>query len=615
MRYKLSEMVLRPTSVLAEAPGLLWEASAGTASYDEARQALRITGTVDLATYLNALSAEKWRRYCELDEFYVRLELSGDPCRVMGTAVGSHGPDIIVEPHPIVVFEGSEEPVSFEAKVPLFGAELAGVRIESEGTTLLHSGAYFCEVDESRPRPVELALCTTTFKNESYIVSNIEAVCDQVLGCEDPIASHFRMFVVDNGRTLDVDALSGGGIEVIPNPNVGGAGGFARGMMAALDWEATHVLLMDDDVTVLPESLKRTFALLSLVSDEYRDAFLNGAMLKMQAPGEFFEDVSRVTPTGVYRSIKPHGLPVDVPRNAAHIEAFDVELDRTYGAWWYSCIPTSAIRRNGLPLPVFVRCDDVEFGMRCDPTYMTMDGICVWHSMFEGRFRASVDEYMYVRNLLIANAVDDLGIDAAVLMRFSRTFGIYLRAMSYDICDLMLDGVADFLKGPAFLEHVNGARLFASVAARNERLQDVGELSGEDAAAVAAAPADPAYLDDRKRYPMVYKALEFVMPDTHMLPDALRTDAPAAVYYARGAYPLRRTLGHTTLVSYDTGGSRAHVRHMDLARWEGLRRRYRRVMRAYRDRGDEARREWADAAPLLTSREFWEGYLEEQAEA
>ena len=56
------------------------------------------------------------------------------------------------------------------------------------------------------------------------------------------------MFVVDNGRTLDAEGLSDDLITVIPNENVGGAGGFARGMIAALesDEDFTHVLLMDD---------------------------------------------------------------------------------------------------------------------------------------------------------------------------------------------------------------------------------------------------------------------------------------------------------------------------------------------------------------------------------
>ncbi len=106
----------------------------------------------------------------------------------------------------------------------------------------------------------------------------------QIFASDEPIAKGFHMFVVDNGRTLNVDEVSDDNVTVIPNANVGGAGGFARGMMAALDIDATHVLLMDDDVRVMPESFIRTFNLLSLRNDDYENAFINGAMLSLEAP-------------------------------------------------------------------------------------------------------------------------------------------------------------------------------------------------------------------------------------------------------------------------------------------------------------------------------------------
>ena len=39
----------------------------------------------------------------------------------------------------------------------------------------------------------------------------------------------------------------------------------------------THVLLMDDDVVMQPESIYRTYRILSLLKDEYKDSFVGGA--------------------------------------------------------------------------------------------------------------------------------------------------------------------------------------------------------------------------------------------------------------------------------------------------------------------------------------------------
>ena len=46
-------------------------------------------------------------------------------------------------------------------------------------------------------------------------------------------------------------------------------------MMAATETpdQYTHIILMDDDVSIMPESLIRTFNLLSLAKGKYKDAF------------------------------------------------------------------------------------------------------------------------------------------------------------------------------------------------------------------------------------------------------------------------------------------------------------------------------------------------------
>ena len=106
----------------------------------------------------------------------------------------------------------------------------------------------------------------------------------ELLSLGDEIARSLTVHVVDNGRSLDVEGLSGGGVFIHPNPNVGGSGGFARGMIESIHQKVkpTHVLLMDDDVSVSPESIRRTYALLSIRREAYIDAFVSGAMLKLE---------------------------------------------------------------------------------------------------------------------------------------------------------------------------------------------------------------------------------------------------------------------------------------------------------------------------------------------
>lgn len=73
--------------------------------------------------------------------------------------------------------------------------------------------------------------------------------------------------------------------QVIPNDNVGGAGGFTRGMITAMEQnpKATNILLMDDDVAVSPESIKRTYNLLRILKPEHREDMISGAMLNYES--------------------------------------------------------------------------------------------------------------------------------------------------------------------------------------------------------------------------------------------------------------------------------------------------------------------------------------------
>lgn len=609
--YKLANILIAPDEFTASYPGLYWQDSEGKAAYDAERGAVALEGTVDFTTYLNGLSIEKWRRYTIVHEAMLHLELEGDACEIYATALDAKDTVPKAGARPLVKVGAADEIQVIEVPLPDQKCEIEGFRIVSHGTTYLSGGCYLAEIEEDEIRPVRLALATTTFRKERYIERNIAAVKSEVLASADPIASGFHMFVIDNGRTLDAEELSDEGVTVIPNDNVGGSGGFARGMIAGLGWDATHVLLMDDDVRVLPESFKRTYSLLALSNDRYRDAFINGAMLNIGEPDVQFEDVAMVGRDGRYRGIKETKTKVDTYAGIAYNESVDVEVPNAYGAWWYSCIPAKAIRAHGLPLPVFVRCDDVEYGIRCQPKYMTMDGICVWHEQFEGRFRASVDCYQYIRNFLIMMAVDELPYERMFMMRLDRTFHIYLRSMNYSACELLLDGLEDYLKGPTFIETASGEEIIKRQGAKNEKLLPISELSQEDQKACREAPAssNPWVFGKGARRHLPLKLMESLPHDRHVLPDWMLDPRPVAINYSHGAYPTSATARHSVLVAYDIDGTHAHVRRLDRRRWQELSERYESLKTDYAARAGEVARAYREAKPYLTSLEFWQSYL------
>ncbi len=608
---KLANVLVRIDGHAVDHPELYYRGADGAARYDEAHGALEVRAAVDFTTYLNGFSAGKWRRYTGLERVVLRAVVSGvGELAVCAVACGADGART-VEVRAVDAPVGAPRVV--EVEVTCADEDFVGFELRpAAGTSLwLHEAAWYAVVDPARVNPVRIALVTTTFQKEAYITANMELV-ERALRAEgSPALDGFHMFVVDNGRTLNAEALSDDMITVIPNANTGGSGGCARGMLAATaDPDAfTHVIVMDDDVRILPESLIRTHALLSLAQGVYRQAFLNGAMLSLEEPSRQVEDVSYVAESGVYRRVKGD-LDISKLGDVLVNERTSAEVPRAYGAWWYSCIPVSAIAANGLPMPFFIRCDDVEFGMRNDPIYMTMAGICVWHESFEGRFRASVDCYQYVRNFMAMIAMDDCASESMFVARLQRTVRQDLRDLDYSAAELLLDGFEDYLKGPDYLASLDGATRLAELGVRNERLVAVSEM---DCATVEAAGVTPEVLSRRGSAPrtggLLVKLLRTMPYDKHYLPGCLLDRRPGYVVKFGPATIEGSSVRRETLVALDPTRAKGAVRHVDRVRFRAIRQRQRALMRRWRAERTCVRRAWRAARDRFASRAFWEGYL------
>ena len=282
---KFANVVLEKSDRAASNPAMYCRATAPFVFDEgEGEWLLYSRGLFDFTTYFNALSVGKLKRYASAKSFSLHIEVKGSRCVFRQTKATSFSMDTEVVSGTDIEVASSNEWVSVDVDLSVDpDAVLMAFSIESDGPVYVRNGSYSLEVDHPL-NEVNLALATTTFKKESYIEANIASIKKDILGSDDDIATHFHMHVVDNGRTLDCLKLNSDRVAVYPNDNVGGAGGFARGMIQAMEQEvpATHVLLMDDDVEVSPESIKRTYNLLRIANEEYRDAFVSGAMLDYQ---------------------------------------------------------------------------------------------------------------------------------------------------------------------------------------------------------------------------------------------------------------------------------------------------------------------------------------------
>lgn len=629
--FKIANILLDDSRQFHSTPLLYYRSARGIfpSARDNNAWKLDGPGSFDFTTFFNALSVNKWKAYTVAESFSLHLELRGSACTICQTRTDR----LDYYSHPIestkVALDESDSWQTVELPLVVSPIDvLDGFIIETSGEVEIRNSYYTAQVPDGGIRNVELALSTTTFKKEDFITHNINEVRKRIVESDELIASHFRMYVVDNGSTLDAKKLSSKNITVFPNANVGGSGGFAFGMIKALEQgDVTNILLMDDDVEVSPESIIRTFNLLSIANDEYSEAFVSGAMMNYDEPDQHWEDTGHMTVNGNYLPDKPP-LRVSALDEAISCETFSYDADvfpdlkQQYAGWWYCCIPMSTVRRIGLPLPFFVRFDDAEYALRAKPKFITMNGICVWHLVFFMRYSAAVERYQVTRNGLIGQFTTGVAPLTDFFVEIKHEMLIELCKFNYEDAELVCEGLEDFFKGPKFISQQGiGEKTFMAANRKKEKLIPYDELREQalrETGIDIYSYSPNAITDDipmksaeaSKVEGIALRAYERQTLNGQLWGNPKPFAGATQVIHGVGwSYPVGKLYGTDTLIAIDNFNKKGIIRHKDPERAKRIWNRFQSDLKYFSTNKEALRKEYSEAAPWLTSIEFWKQYL------
>lgn len=475
--------ILLPTTDICTEEQMFFRRCAGKIKYSFAVDYIDLEedAFVSFDTYFNGFSAEKWFKYTEIKNVNLSVLISGK-VRLSILRKEKIGGNIV---HEIVgeyiCDSGSEEkqkwymfPINAAYTTGMYTFEILALSEEAR----FYKGYYSTEIDFEKIRDVKIALDICTYKRERFLKSNIECLTEAFLGNMDSeLYDKLEIFISDNAHTLKDYHLETEKVHIFENKNVGGAGGFTRGMIEIKKVQEekgiTHILVMDDDVRIAPESIFRTYTLLSCLKDAYKDAFIGGAMLRLDR--QWFQTESGAFwNAGNLVSCK-HGLDTRTLDGCLYNE-FEERPD--FNAWWYCVIPANCVTDDNLPLPIFIRGDDVEFGLRNIKHLILMNGICVWHEPFENKYTSFLYYYL-LRNRLIDNSLHNCIVPKK---QFINTLYQYVmdevRIYRYKNANLLMQGVEDFLKGVEWLSAQDGEELHKSVMNAGYKMQYVDDLEG-----------------------------------------------------------------------------------------------------------------------------------------
>ena len=560
----------------------------------------------DFATYMNGFALRKWKEYTGLDNLSLTLCVKGK-FRVNLTGYK-------LEPVAAVRCEFASRDYHFTEKTeitlqyPENDSELVAFEIEADEATWVYGGYYASAFPEEQIRDVNLSLATTTFRKEDYITRNVRIIREELLEGNDEIKEHLFVNVIDNGRTLTKEMIESEHVRLFFNDNVGGSGGFSRGMLESIHMkpEITHVLLMDDDVLILPESIRRTYTLLKLVRDEYREAFVSGAMLEMDSMTEMWEDTGVIMGDKSFRHAKPK-YNVSKLKNVLEANRPIPKHTHMYAGWWYCCIPAAVIRRQGFALPLFVRGDDVDYGLRCQPKFITMSGICIWHMGFVGKYNAAQNLYQEFRNVFIVKAAGGKIPDVDVLGRWKQECLRARLTFDYGGWELLLMAMEDYLKGPSFIAVDRGTEILQRNKAFVEKLVPVAEADNPNFVMEEIEDEDrPMSFLERVVYYLSDNGQRFV-------PDRRITDSSAVMRYDWDHKPGRCAF-HRRIYVYNDSDRMGICREMNKEKYRELQARENKLMRRYDKIHEKVEEAYRKAYPYLTSEKFWRKYLKLEEE-
>jgi galactofuranosylgalactofuranosylrhamnosyl-N-acetylglucosaminyl-diphospho-decaprenol beta-1,5/1,6-galactofuranosyltransferase len=409
---------------------------------------------VTFGTYFNAFPASYWRRWTEVAEVTLRIRVHGEGTLLVyrSTSKGHVQREESVSLH-------QQEPTTLEFNLSLQpfidgGWYWFDVEAGEEGF-VVEDGQWLVDTDRETPGRVSIGI--TTFNRPDFCTDQLVAIANtpQVLELIDEIyvVDQGNQKVVDHEQYAEAKAALGDRLRVIEQGNLGGSGGFSRAMMETVERGLSdYCLLLDDDVVSEPEGILRAVAFADLAK---KPTTVGGQMFSLYDRSvlhAYGETVEKYTWFWGPAPNTKHGHNF-ARQSLQGTKWLHRRVDVDYNGWWECLIPTQIIREIGLSLPMFIKWDDADFGLRAAeagyPT-VTLPGVAVWHVPWHEK-DDTIDwqAYFHRRNRLIAALLHSPYDRGGRLVRESFETQIrHLMSMQYAPAEMGLMAIADILEGP-----------------------------------------------------------------------------------------------------------------------------------------------------------------------
>lgn len=434
---------------LAEGDALLYLHADPSATWSRASIAMEPGTSVSYGTYFGAFPSSYWRHWTGVAVVELVFEVDAE------TEVAIFGTDATGATH---LLQRRRVQAGVSRLGLALGAETDGwvwpeFRALSEPVTVRD---ITWQTSQPPVRASRVGAAITTFDRESDCIALLQSLSEPGLAESVPM-----IVVVDQGRRelrqdpgfAAVAELLSGRLRVHRQGNLGGSGGFSRGMLEAVDGDLDFALLLDDDVRLEPESVLRLAAFAAYAR---RPTIVGAQMLSSVEPlrlHSFGEHVDRRTMW--WSAIDPSLSALDLGAGIRGIPRLSRRVDVDFNGWWMCLVPTRLVRDAGASLPYFIKWDDAEFGLRAaahDVPTVTLPGAALWHVPWTAKDDGlDWQAYFQFRNRVLTALLH--GGRGVLSSSFAQDVN-HLLCGQYGSAELRNIALRDILLGPAHLDPV-----------------------------------------------------------------------------------------------------------------------------------------------------------------
>ena len=346
-----------------------------------------------LCTFFNAFPAGYWRRWTRVDAVQFSARVRGRGTIMLFRSSGRG----LFEPAGTIDVNAPTRATTVRAELAMTGLMDGGFfwfdAKAGDGDDLtIEDAAWSVPVEARRGSDGTLSIAITTFNRAPYCLNQLKAIAADanVRGRLDTI------YCTDQGTDLvrdepDFTAVAkdlGSQLTYVRQRNMGGSGGFARGMYETVKaGKSDYTLLLDDDAISEPESIMRAVQFADYCT---RPTIVGGGMFHLDnrtmlyTLGERYNRASYWTQPAAGLEYN-HDFATQPLRDSPKLHR---RADSDFNGWWMCLIPTQIMREIGLAQPLFIKFDDVDYGLRAeDHGYHTvcLPGVAVWHQAWHAK--------------------------------------------------------------------------------------------------------------------------------------------------------------------------------------------------------------------------------------